>query len=90
MTTHNGAEESAERIRSALEAIAVELVNHPDDVKVEKMLTRTMLVLTVTTREGEAGQVIGKNGAHAKALRSLTEAMASRHGLRAVLDVPDR
>jgi len=80
----------AERIRNALKIVISELVDHPEDSDVELMISASgdILVLTVKTREGEAGQVIGKKGSHAGALRLLAEAMASKHGLRAVLEVP--
>ncbi|MBI2637358.1 MAG: KH domain-containing protein [Candidatus Sungbacteria bacterium] len=47
------------------------LVDHPDDVKVDRKVDEMGVLLTLMVHAEDMGQVIGRNGNTAKAIRSL-------------------
>lgn len=84
-------QKAPERIRGLLEAIIKELVDRPDKVEVNQVVSQggNTWVLTIKTANGEAGKVIGKQGRNVQALRLLLESMAAKHRRRIVLEVAD-
>jgi uncharacterized protein len=54
-----------------LEYVVKSLVDHPDDVKVERKVDEQGVLLTLRVNAQDMGQVIGRQGATSKALRSL-------------------
>jgi predicted RNA-binding protein YlqC (UPF0109 family) len=65
------------------------LVDHPDQVRVERSEERGTVVLSLYVAEEDLGQVIGKGGRVARALRTVLRASATADGRRAVLEIVD-
>jgi predicted RNA-binding protein YlqC (UPF0109 family) len=84
-----------ETVRVKLETMArlivTELVDKPEEASVAAALSSDGQIITVTvkTADGEQGKVIGRQGSHAQATRTLLEAVAAKHKLRAVLEIAD-
>lgn len=55
-----------------LEYLVKGLVNHPESVQVTKTVDDMGVLLTLDVHPDDMGQVIGKQGATAKAMRTLT------------------
>jgi len=70
-----------------IETIVTRLVDHPEDVVVEKREEETKIVYHLTVNEQDVGQVIGKNGRIAKALRTVVYAAKPDTGKRIYLDI---
>lgn len=62
--------------RDLLHYLATQLVDFPDDVRVEEEQTPDGKVLRLSVRREDVGKVIGKQGRTARALRNLVHAAA--------------
>lgn len=62
--------------RDLLHYLATQLVDFPDDVKVDEEITADGKVLRLSVRREDVGKVIGKQGRTARALRNLVHAAA--------------
>lgn len=83
--------EDAERITDLLHDLICELVDNPDDVNVIRTISNggNTIVLTIRTANNEVGQVIGRSGRNAQALRTIFEAIAAKYKIRIVLEISD-
>jgi predicted RNA-binding protein YlqC (UPF0109 family) len=73
-----------------LSYLAAELVDHPGDVAVEEVEDDDgTLVLELSVHEDDYGQVIGRGGRTAAALRTVVKAAAVRHDRRVLVDIVD-
>ncbi len=54
-----------------LEYVAKAIVDHPEDVKVDRKVDEMGVLLSLNVNPADMGQVVGKRGATAQALRSL-------------------
>jgi predicted RNA-binding protein YlqC (UPF0109 family) len=70
-------------------SLARGLVDHPDEVRVERTVENDTVVLSLFVAESDLGQVIGRGGRVARALRTVLRAAASARGERAVLEIVD-
>lgn len=78
-------------MKEFIEFIAKHLVDYPEAVKVEEFSEsdgRIKFVLHV--QDNETGKVIGKMGRTAKAIRTLLSAIASKQGMKASMEIPDK
>lgn len=78
-------------MKEFIEFIAKHLVDNPEAVRVEELVegdNRIKFVLHV--QDSETGKVIGKMGRTAKATRTLLTAMASKQGMKAFMEIPDK
>ncbi|HYS79305.1 MAG TPA: KH domain-containing protein [Anaeromyxobacteraceae bacterium] len=69
--------------------LAQQLVEDKAAVRVEAIERDRATVLELTVAEDDLGRVIGRGGRTAKALRTVLDIAARRHGRRAVLDILD-
>jgi uncharacterized protein len=69
--------------------LAQQLVEDKAAVRVEAIERDRSTVLELTVAEDDLGRVIGRGGRTAKALRTVLDIAARRHGRRAVLDILD-
>jgi predicted RNA-binding protein YlqC (UPF0109 family) len=69
--------------------LARTLVDNPDQVRVERTDEDGTVVLSLHVAESDLGQVIGRGGRVARALRTVLRAAASARGTRAVLEIVD-
>lgn len=70
-----------------IESIVSELVDHPEDVVVKETEEETKIVYHLTVNQNDVGQVIGKNGRIAKAIRTVVYAAKSGANKRIYLDI---
>ena len=77
-------------MRDLLEYLARQLVDHPDSVKVEEIEDDDgSLVLELGVHEDDYGQVIGRGGRTASALRTVVKAAATRDNRKVFVDIVD-
>ena len=74
-------------LAAALEHIVKGIVDHPDDVSIRSSSSPRGDVLEVRVHPDDRGRVIGRGGRTARALRTLTAAIAD--GRRVRVDVAD-
>lgn len=79
---------TADKLQSVLTTIVQELVDQPDGVSIQQMVSEggNTAVFTVHTAN-EAGKVIGRHGKNAQALRTILEAIAAKYRQRVVLEI---
>jgi predicted RNA-binding protein YlqC (UPF0109 family) len=65
-------------IETAIKAI----VDHPEAVIIERKVDELGVLITLTVHKDDMGQVIGKSGQTAKALRILLRVIGSKHNAR--------
>jgi hypothetical protein len=70
-----------------VEYIAKSLVDHPEQVKVNKRETSSSTILELTVAKDDMGRVIGKNGQVANAIRALLRVVATRQKTRIILEI---
>jgi predicted RNA-binding protein YlqC (UPF0109 family) len=77
-------------VEDLLAYLARQLVDHPDDVRVERHEGSSgELVLELHVAENDIGKVIGKGGRIARALRTVVKASAVQSGRRVHVEVAD-
>lgn len=75
-------------MRELLEYLVRSLVEHPDAVKVEEFEEDDgTIVLELSLDDDDYGQVIGRGGRTAQALRTLVKAAAVKDNRRVLLDI---
>jgi uncharacterized protein len=75
-------------VREFLEYLARELVDHPDGVRVEEFEEDDgTLVLELSVDDDDYGQVIGRGGRTAQALRTVVKAAAVKENRRVLIDI---
>lgn len=72
-----------------LEYLAKALVDKPDKVRVESFEDDGALVLELAVDDDDYGQVIGRGGRTASALRTVIKAAGSRQDRRVLVDIVD-
>ncbi len=78
--------------QSYLETIVKGLVDHPDDVEVVKTVDDMGVLLTLTVNPEDMAQVIGRQGATAKAMRTLVRVcgMKTQARVNVKIDEPQK
>ena len=72
-----------------LEVVATARVDHTDDVSVTEVEGERETVLELRVADEDMGQVIGKQGRIAKAIRTVVKAAASRENKRVMVEIVD-
>jgi predicted RNA-binding protein YlqC (UPF0109 family) len=83
-----GAEQSMP-LKELIRAIAVELVDNPDQVEVTEIAGEHNSVIELRVAKDDIGKVIGKEGRTAQSMRTLLTAVSTKLGRRAHLDIVD-
>ena len=78
---------AADTLAELVQFLARSLVDRPDDVQVRSSNSRDGVVLELRVAQSDLGKVIGKQGATARALRTVLFAAAARQRRRAVLNI---
>lgn len=65
-----------------VEYVVKSLVEHPDDVIVERLIDEKGVLLTLTVNPEDLGRVIGKRGGTAQSLRTLLRALGTKNDAR--------
>ncbi len=76
-------------MKDLLEYLAQGLVEHPDAVHVEEVEEDGATVLELSVDEDDYGNVIGRGGRTASALRTIVKSAAARQNRRVFLDIVD-
>lgn len=70
-----------------VEYIVKSLVDHPEKVKVEKVVDEMGVLLTLSVDPEDMGQVIGKAGQAAQSIRTLLKVVGAKHKARVNLKI---
>jgi predicted RNA-binding protein YlqC (UPF0109 family) len=73
--------------REFVEYVVKMLVDHPDDVKVERKIDEMGVLITLDVNAEDMGMVIGREGMTAKALRTLLRVIGARNSARVNLKI---
>ena len=68
-------------------AIAVSLVEHPEQVEVSQSEVDGTTVIQLKVAEDDMGMVIGKQGRIAKAIRTVVKAAATRENRKVMVEI---
>ncbi len=75
-------------MKEFLENMVKQIVDKPDEVKVEVLESDSTKIFELTVGEGDIGMVIGKRGKNVGALRTLLSAANAKTGSkRAILEI---
>lgn len=72
-----------------LEYVVKSLVDNPDDVKIDRRVDEMGVLLSLKVNPVNMGQIIGRNGNTAKALRTLLRVVGMKHNARVNLKIEE-
>ncbi len=72
-----------------VEYVVKSIVDHPDDVKVERKIDEMGVLITLLVSPEDMGQVIGRQGATAKSIRTLLRVIGARNNARVNLKIQE-
>lgn len=72
-----------------VEYVVKSIVDHPDDVKVERKIDEMGVLITLQVNPEDMGQVIGRQGATAKSIRTLLRVIGARNNARVNLKIQE-
>lgn len=73
--------------REVLEYIASNLVDKPDEVRIQEVSDDGETVLELRVHPEDMGKIIGKRGRTAKAIRAMVKAASTRDGSPATVEI---
>jgi predicted RNA-binding protein YlqC (UPF0109 family) len=76
-------------LKELIRSIAVELVDHPEEVDVVEVPGNNSSVIELRVARDDVGKVIGKEGRTAQSMRTILSAVSSKSGRRVHLDIVD-
>jgi predicted RNA-binding protein YlqC (UPF0109 family) len=76
--------------KELIEKMAMAIVNSPDQVQVTETKTDRFTVVELNVAKEDVGQVVGKKGRTAQAMRTLLQATTAKSGRRASLEIMDK
>jgi predicted RNA-binding protein YlqC (UPF0109 family) len=74
-------------MKELVEIIAKALVDHPDEVRVERIEDERVITLELHVASEDMGKVIGKRGRIAKAIRTVVNAASSAEKKRVLVEI---
>ncbi len=80
-TDDGNGDSEASTAAAVLDFLVRNLVDNPDDVRVERVHRSGGVQLEVRVADGDLGRVIGRRGRTASAIRTVTRAAAARDGV---------
>jgi uncharacterized protein len=72
-----------------LDFLIKSLVDHPDEVKVDRKVDEMGVLLSLRVHPMDMGQVVGRQGATAKAIRSLLRIVGIKNNARVNLKIEE-
>lgn len=72
-----------------LEFLVKSLVEHPDDVQVDRKVDEMGVLLSLKVHAEDMGQIIGKSGSTARAIRSLLRIVGIKNNARVNLKIEE-
>ena len=76
-----------EKDQEFVEYVVKELVEHPTDVRTERVVDEMGVLITLHLNPEDMGQVIGRMGQTAKAIRTLLRVVGAKHKARVNLKI---
>lgn len=76
-----------EQDQQFVEFVVKALVDHPEDVKTERVVDEMGVLITLHLNSQDMGQVIGRMGQTAKAIRTLLRVVGAKHKARVNLKI---
>ena len=73
--------------RDFVEYVVKQVVNNPDDVKVDRKIDEMGVLITLDVNPEDMGMIIGREGATAKALRTLLRVIGAKNNARVNLKI---
>lgn len=70
-----------------LQTVVTSLVDHPDDVKIDRTVDEMGVLLTLDVHAEDMGKIIGRSGNTAKAIRTLLRVVGMKHDARVNLKI---
>lgn len=77
-------------IKAFVEHIVSNIIDHPDKLNLSVLESDSMVVIEMTCAPEDVGKVIGREGRMALALRVLVNALATKLGKKAILQILER
>jgi hypothetical protein len=74
-------------MKEIVEYIAKALVDNPDQVEVKEVAGEKVTLYELHVGPGEVGKVIGRGGRTANAMRTILNAVSTKQGKRAELEI---
>ncbi len=81
------ADERPSHDQEFVEYVVKSIVDHPDDVQVQRTIDEMGVLITLTVHPDDMGQVIGRQGATAKSVRTLLRVIGAKHNARVNLKI---
>lgn len=81
------AEKSTEK--DFLEYVVKTLVDHPEDVKIERKVDEMGVLLTLNLHKDDMGQIIGRQGSTVRAIRTLLRIIGLKNHARVNLKIEE-
>lgn len=72
-----------------VEYVVKSIVDHPDDVKVQRTVDEMGVLITLAVNPEDMGQVIGRQGATAKSVRTLLRVIGAKNNARVNLKISE-
>lgn len=72
-----------------VEYVVKSIVDHPEDVKIERVIDEMGVLVTLEVNPEDMGQVIGRQGATAKSIRTLLRVIGARNNARVNLKIKE-
>lgn len=72
-----------------LEYVVKSIVDHPDEVKIDRKVDEMGVLLSLRVHREDMGQVVGRQGATAKAIRSLLRIVGVKNNARVNLKIEE-
>ena len=76
-----------EQDKQFLEFLVKSIVDNPDEVEVERKIDEMGVLLTLKVHRDDMGQVVGRKGSTAKAIRSLLRIVGMKNNARVNLKI---
>jgi len=77
-------------MKELVENIAKTLVDHPDLVEVQEVDSQNSSIIELRVSKEDVGKIIGRQGAHAQAIRTILAAASGKHRRRYTLEILDQ
>lgn len=78
-----------ENDREFLEYLIKALVDHPEDVKIDRKVDEMGVLLSLKVHSEDMGQIIGKEGSTARAIRTLVRIVGLKNQARVNLKIEE-
>jgi uncharacterized protein len=78
-----------ENDKEFLEFVVKSLVDHPDDVKIDRKVDEMGVLLSLKVNPEDMGQIIGRSGSTARAIRTLVRIVGLKNQARVNLKIEE-